>query len=157
MNIIYLGIGSNIGDKKRNINICYKNIEKEIGHIFVRSSFYETEAWGFKSENKFINSCIGVQSILNPTAVLVLAKRIESSMGRIKLQNKGYEDRVIDIDILFYNSAIFYSKNLIIPHPLIEKRDFVLKPLNDIIPNFIHPILKKSISELYKKLSEKDI
>lgn len=149
---VYIGLGTNIGDKKKNITDATIIIGAVMGDIRQLSSLYETEPWGFESPNSFLNAVILIQTDLEPEKCLQIAKAIEREMGRIHTK-EGYEDRIIDVDILFYDNITYQSQDLTIPHPLIPKRDFVLKPMAEIAPEFVHPLLGKNMKELLNELS----
>ncbi|MDD3727979.1 MAG: 2-amino-4-hydroxy-6-hydroxymethyldihydropteridine diphosphokinase [Dysgonamonadaceae bacterium] len=151
---VYLGLGTNLGDKQKNIEVALEKIEEQIGRIISLSALYLSKPHGFKSNNLFVNCAINVETALTPLELLVETQSIEKEMGRTdKLLSSGYTDRIIDIDILFYKDFIINNNpNFIVPHPHIQERDFVLKPMSEIAPNFIHPVLKKSISELLSRL-----
>jgi 2-amino-4-hydroxy-6-hydroxymethyldihydropteridine diphosphokinase len=153
MSLAYLCMGSNLGDREEYFLRAMKKIEILIGPILARSAFYETNAWGYESENKFLNACIIVRTALKPRDCLLSLKDIESSLGRLKNTKKGYSDRVIDIDILFYDSLIVNDNELVIPHPRLHERFFVLNPLSEIAPDFIHPVLKKTIRILLEEVN----
>ena len=149
MKKVYLSLGSNIGDKKQNIEIAKKHLQNECGNITLVSDYFETEPWGFSSENNFINIALELETKLSPIGLLNKVLNIEKEIGRVRIKNaKTYNDRLIDIDIVFYENEIINTPDLIIPHPLMHKRLFVLQPLSQIIPDFIHPIFKKSIKHL---------
>lgn len=148
MSKIYLGLGSNMGDRKQLITDATMICGTIMGNIVTLSSLYETEPWGFSSPNKFLNAAICIETEHSPEKCLAMAKAIEREMGRMKHAGAGYEDRPIDIDILFYDDLVMNSETLTIPHPLIQKRDFVLRPLAEIAPDLKHPILKKNMEEL---------
>lgn len=154
LNSVFLGIGTNLGDKKKNIELAFDKIEEQIGNITSISALYLSKPQGFDSENLFVNCAIHIQTPLKPTEVLSETQSIEKDMGRKdKSEDIGYADRIIDIDILFYNNLIINnSSTLIIPHPHIQERDFVLKPLSEIAPDLIHPVFNKSIEELLKNI-----
>lgn len=153
--IIYLGLGSNLGDKETNIKKALSEITCRIGEIGAVSSFYLTRPVGFESDNDFINCVCSAKTDLNPFEVLEYTKDIEKELGRkSKSVNKQYKDRIIDIDILLYDSMIIDNKNLILPHPHFHERKFVLEPLREIAPGLTHPVLNKTISELYLELQE---
>lgn len=154
LNSVFLGIGTNLGDKKKNIELAFDKIEEQIGNITSISALYLSKPQGFDSENLFVNCAIHIQTPLKPTEVLSETQSIEKDMGRKdKSEDIGYADRIIDIDILFYNNLIINnSSTLIIPHPLIQERDFVLKPLSEIAPDLIHPVFNKSIEELLNNI-----
>lgn len=132
--MIYLSLGSNLGDKEGNILRAYALIEQRIGHIVRKSSLYRTEPWGFESSNDFLNSVIAIETSLTPRELLTETQRIEKEIGRTAKTsaNGSYQDRLIDIDILIYNDLIIDEPDLQIPHPLMNQRDFVLKPLKEI-------------------------
>lgn len=133
MTKVYLGIGTNLGDKERNILKAYDLIEKKVGRIVRRSSIYRTEPWGFQSENEFLNTVICVDTELTPQQLLAQTQQIERQMGRKQKSRGGeYHDRVIDIDILLYGNLEVNEPNLVIPHPLMKEREFVMKPLGEI-------------------------
>lgn len=142
MNQVYLGLGTNLGNKENNLLLAIEKIKFELGEIEKVSTFYESEPWGFESESNFVNAVVKVATLLNPFEVLAKIQEIEHQMGRIK-SKKGYEDRLIDIDILYFNDEIIENETLTIPHPHIKKRDFVLNPLLEIDPNLICPRSKK--------------
>lgn len=149
MAVLYLGIGSNLGDKEQHIEAAVNHIEELVGKIVSRSALYVTEPWGFSSQNSFINAAVGVETMLSPRNVLHATKEIERQMGRARKSSEGrYEDRIIDIDILLYDDWIIEEADLIIPHPLMSQRLFVMQPLAEIAPELMHPVLRKSIKEL---------
>lgn len=156
MNTIYLSIGSNLKNRftflKKSINL----IEKKISKIYLISKIYESDSWGYKSK-KFLNLCVCIKSKLEPRKILKAINLIEKSLGgneRNYKANDQYGDRTIDIDVLFYGNKIINERSLKIPHPKIEKRRFVLKPLNDIAPNFKHPITKTKVFDLLNNCSD---
>ena len=151
---IYLGLGTNLGNREQNMETAIKNIEKQIGTIISQSAFYSSEPFGFESDNLFLNSVVKVHTSLLPYELLATTQQIEIEMGRtVKSDTNGYTDRVIDIDILLYNQKVIdNAPHLVLPHPEMQKRDFVLKPLAEIAPHFVHPVLNKTISELVEEL-----
>ena len=135
MHTAYLGIGTNLGNRESNILHAYRLIEERVGEITRRSSLYNTEPWGFESENSFLNSVICVETALFPRQLLQTTQEIEREMGRnVKSKGGKYHDRIIDIDILLYDDLKVNEPDLMIPHPLMEERDFVMKPLREIKP-----------------------
>ena len=131
---IYLGLGSNLGDRQGNISRAYAEIEKLIGAIVRQSALHESEPWGFESDNSFINSVICCETTLSPREVLKTTQFIERLLGRTQKSVDGhYHDRTIDIDILLYDDLTVNEPDLKIPHPLMRQRDFVMKPLSEII------------------------
>ena len=145
--LTYLSLGSNIGDKEKNIQSALDEIDRKIGDIISISKLYENPSIGFNGD-LFFNCCIGVQTILKPNELLKKILKIEVKGGRIRKKSKSYESRTIDIDILFYENQIIDFKNLKIPHPKIQEREFVIKPLLDIAKGKIHPILNKSVLQI---------
>lgn len=131
LNKVVLSIGSNIGKREQNLALAYEYVEKHIGHILKSSSFHESPSQGFNSNNDFINSCIAVETYAECKDVLAKIHWIEHSMGR-KRTKDGYEDRIIDIDIIFYQDSIINEKDLKVPHPKYHERDFVLIPLKEL-------------------------
>lgn len=144
---IVLGFGSNLGNREEFINTSYKLLEERLGIMIKKSLFIETLAWGFESENKFLNSVAIFQTDKTPIEALRICNQIEKELGRVR-EGHTYQNRTIDIDILFYDDIILNTPELIIPHPLIQKRDFVLIPLKEILPQYVHPILKKKLEEI---------
>ncbi len=142
----YLSIGTNQGDQKINLQNAIDNIDESIGAVQTISSVYKTSAWGFKG-NAFLNICIKVRTSLNPEILLQTIHEIEKQMGRIRSGSKGYANRVIDIDILLFEDEIIFSKDLLVPHKSMLKRNFVMVPLAEIAGHIIHPISKQRISK----------
>lgn len=134
LHTVYLGLGSNIGDKEANIHQAVQHIEELIGRVDRQSALVETEPWGFNSPNKFVNAAVCCLTTLSPHEVLATTQHIERTMGRTEKSDNGqYHDRKIDIDILLYDNINVNEPDLIIPHPLIHKRDFVMMPLKEIM------------------------
>jgi len=150
----YLSLGSNIGDKLNYLQNAIFAIHSDLGSVNQISPVYESSAWGFESEN-FYNVCIGLQTSLAPQALLESLLNIEKDLGRIRLKEDGYEPRKIDIDILYYDKEKLFSEFLVVPHPEIPFRKFVLKPLSDIAPQFYHPVLKKDTRNLLQECKDK--
>ena len=129
------------------------HIEKRIGHVDAQSAFYETEPWGFHSENKFLNSAVKVTTSLSPLQILEKTQQIEREMGRMHKSVGGqYSDRLIDIDILMYDDLVVQTDVLTLPHPLMHERLFVMEPLAEIAPRAIHPVFAETIENLLFKL-----
>lgn len=147
---VFLGLGTNLGNKKDNLLTAVNKIEEKIGKVTSLSSFYETEPWGFKSDNSFLNAALCVETSLAPVAILHILKEIEINMGRTqKSVNKVYSDRPIDIDILLYGDIVMNTDELTIPHPLMTERDFVMKPLVEIAGDTIHPVFGKKLGDIF--------
>ena len=154
MKPVFLGIGTNLGEREENLRKAIKLIEEHIGSITEESSVYETEPWGFQSETSFFNMVIKIETNLTPSGLLGRILMIEAMMGRLR-EGQGYKSRIIDIDILFFETRIFENKVLKIPHPKIQDRRFVLVPLSEIAGDLIHPVFNKSIQELLKECKDK--
>jgi 2-amino-4-hydroxy-6-hydroxymethyldihydropteridine diphosphokinase len=154
MKIVYLGIGTNLDNRERNLEEAVTKIEESIGKVLMSSSIYVTEPWGFISDNDFLNIVVKVETNLNPSGLLGRILMIELLLGRIRGKKK-YESRLIDIDILFYEDLVINEINLKIPHPLIHDRRFVLIPLCEIEPELIHPVLNKTVASLLKSCEDK--
>lgn len=138
-----------MGDKIKNLNKAINEISFKAGEVILLSGMYETEPWGFSSDESFINMVILIDSNLSPVDLMKECLDVEQKMGRVRDKSKpGYQSRIIDIDILFYDEMIISNTWVKIPHPLIQYRRFILEPLNDIAKDFMHPFLNKSISEL---------
>lgn len=152
MATVYLGLGSNIGDKKNNMITAVARLAERVGAISALSSLYETAPWGFESANTFINAAVIMETSLSPDELLHITQQIESEMGRTQKSNGAYHDRIIDIDILMYDQLVIQTPKLTLPHPLMQERLFVLEPLAEIAPETIHPVLNKTFGELYKLL-----
>lgn len=132
--IAYLSLGTNLGDKRKNIAEAIKNIGELVGDVVRQSALYETEPWGFRSDNRFVNAAVCVDTQLSPRRLLEVTQRIERDMGRtLKSDGGEYHDRIIDIDILLYGDLHIDEPDLKIPHPLMHERDFVMTPLNEIM------------------------
>jgi 2-amino-4-hydroxy-6-hydroxymethyldihydropteridine diphosphokinase len=146
---IVLAFGSNLGDREEFILSAYRLLEEELGELIKKSSSIETSAWGFESDNSFINSVAEFETKKTPYEALEICNKIEKELGRQRNPlHKGYQNRTIDIDILFYEDIVLDTATLKIPHPLIAERDFVLTPLKEILPNLLHPVLKKEIKDI---------
>lgn len=134
MSIVYLGLGSNLGNKEQHITTAVKHLEQRVGKVRRLSSLLKTEPWGFTSPHSFVNAAVSIDTILSPHEVLEATQQIERDMGRKqKSMNGEYHDRIIDIDILLYDDMEINEKDLTIPHPLMHQRDFVMIPLREII------------------------
>ncbi len=132
VNRALLSLGSNLGDKKKHIENAVALIEQRIGEIELVSSYYESEPWGFDSLNQFVNICLTCTTVLTPFELLEKLKKIEQDLGRTKTK-ASYEDRLIDLDIIFFNNEDLYSQDLTVPHPHYKTREFVMIPLMEII------------------------
>ena len=152
MATVYLGLGTNLGDKEANLRTAIYKLQERIGKQVSLSSFYETAPWGFESDHSFLNAAIGLETSLSPIEILHITQEIEKELGRTeKSVNGSYSDRLIDIDILLYDTLVLQTPELTIPHPLMTERDFVMNPLIEIAGNVIHPTRQKTLSELYQE------
>lgn len=154
MNTAFLCLGSNIGNRAFTLKQVVEKINIEIGRVISQSNFYETEAWGVDNQEKYLNQCICVETSLSSKQLLKQTLKIELDFGRQRNHKETYEPRTIDIDLLFYNADVIQSKDLIIPHPRLHLRNFVLIPLHEIAPNFSHPILHKTIQTLLNECED---
>lgn len=152
MNQTYLLIGGNLGNREQNLRRAVESIAAKLGTVVQASSIYETEAWGMQDQPAFLNQVLLVDTTLDPLQVLQAILSIELEMGRKRMEKFG--PRTIDIDILFFGDTISKQTDLIIPHPQLHLRRFTLEPLHEIAPAFIHPVLKKSISQLLEESSD---
>ena len=143
MHQVYLSLGTNLGDKEAILKAAIEEIKQRVGEVTSLSAFHASEPWGFQSENSFLNAVCCVHTEFNPMEVLHTTQEIERLLGRLKKTVGGiYSDRMIDIDILLYDDLHIQTPELIIPHPLMWERDFVMIPLREIAPNKIQRCLK---------------
>ena len=148
--MVYLGLGTNLGNKEQNLRMAVQKIEERIGKIVSLSAFYVTAPWGFASDNSFLNAVVCVETSLRPLEVLKETQAIERELGRTSKSMGGvYSDRLIDIDLLLYGDTIMDEEGLILPHPLMVERRFVMEPLAEIAPDVMHPVLHKTMKELF--------
>lgn len=150
---VYLSLGSNMGDKRENLLEAIKRVgELENTEVVKSSTILETEPFGYIEQDNFLNACLEVKTLLTPQEFLSSILKIELDMGRVREIKWG--PRVIDIDILFYDNEIIQEDNLAVPHPWICEREFVLEPLSEIAPNYVHPLERRTIMMLARKLKE---
>ena len=152
MAIAYLALGTNIGNKRRNMITAAALLAERVGDILALSGFYETEPWGFESENFFLNAAVKLKTSFSPLEVLQITQQIEKELGRTEKSNGVYHDRIIDIDILLYGDEVLQIPELTLPHPLMHERKFVMDPLAEIAPFVVHPVLKERIIDLKERL-----
>lgn len=151
--LVYLSLGTNLGNKEENLRTAMTLIEEQVGTITSQSALYASAPWGFDSENTFLNNAISVETSLTPEELLSTTQRIEHILGRTHKSVDGqYSDRLIDIDILLYDDVVMHTPSLTLPHPLMHRRLFVLEPLSEIAPTMIHPLLQKEIATLCNEL-----
>ena len=144
---VYISLGSNKGDRLKHLQDAIDLIFKRIGTVHIISKVYNTQAFGFKSDD-FLNCCVFLETELEAKPLMKALLSIEKTLGRTRSKNPGYEARTIDLDILFFEEEVVNTKTLKIPHPELQNRKFVLQPLNDIASKLVHPKLQKSITEL---------
>jgi len=147
---VYLLLGSNLGNRKEILDNAIELITKKIGIIISQSKDYETKPWGMTDQPDFLNLAITIHTKLKPLEILEQTQAIENQLGRVRKEKWGA--RLIDIDLIFYGNEIIDEPNLKVPHPLMQERDFALIPLAEIAPNFVHPVLEKTILELRELL-----
>lgn len=151
---VFFSIGSNLEDREYNIEDALDRIVENIGIIHKVSSFYETEPWGFTTDERFLNIAAEAETDLNPEDLMSIITKIENRMGRIRENSVEYTSRIIDIDILLYGDMVINHPDLKIPHPLMHERKFVLVPMNEIAPDAVHPVFGQTISELLAVCSD---
>jgi 2-amino-4-hydroxy-6-hydroxymethyldihydropteridine diphosphokinase len=152
--IVYLAFGSNMGDRFANLKTAVGNLAPQM-ILKAKSPVYETPPWGYKDQDAFLNQVVKVESYLEPPALLRHLKRLEKALGRAPSFENG--PRSIDIDILFYDNQIVNTPSLVIPHPRLHERAFVLVPLADIAPDFVHPVLNKTVRDLLAGVDQSGI
>lgn len=153
MKDVYIGLGSNKGDKQNNIAAAVSFIAERVGEVIQTSSIYRTPPWGFDSDQDFYNAIIHVQTVLKPLELLSCLKMIETDMGRQQRKDgAGYQDRIIDLDIIDYHGEAISMDQITIPHERMHERDFVLYPLQDLEKNWIHPVTQKTVFEYIQEL-----
>jgi len=156
MHKVFLGIGGNIGNKHDNFNKVYNIIQNELGEITKSSSVYETPPWGFSASENFWNQVLIIETNLLPEELLQKIIEIESRFGRVRDTGK-YNSREMDIDILYYDDLFMETGDLIIPHPKIHQRKFVLVPLSEIAPSFKHPLLRFTSMQMLENCKDDSI
>jgi 2-amino-4-hydroxy-6-hydroxymethyldihydropteridine diphosphokinase len=155
MNNVYLLIGGNMGERMANLAAARNRINIDCGRITASSSIYETEAWGYKEQPAFLNQALAIETSLEAEKLMEEILKIEMALGRKREIPLG--PRIIDIDIIYFNDEIINSSNLTIPHPSMADRKFVLTPLVEIAPAFIHPILLKTNEVLLKECGDSSV
>jgi 2-amino-4-hydroxy-6-hydroxymethyldihydropteridine diphosphokinase len=152
MAIIYIGIGSNLGDKEGNCKTAIERLSKNGIAVKKISSPYRTKPWGVEDQPDFVNMAVKAETNINPSELLPILKTIEKEMGRQDGVHWG--PRLIDLDLLFYDDLVFSCDELAIPHPLLHEREFVLLPMTEIAAEFVHPVLKATIKQLAGNLGK---
>jgi len=151
---VFLALGTNLGDREANLSKAKDSLTPQVT-VRQESSIYVTPPWGYTDQPEFLNQVIEVQTALEPLPLLQTLKQIENEMGRVKTFRNG--PRLIDLDILFYGERIIDLEGLQIPHPRLHLRAFVLVPLNELAPDFIHPVLGESVSALLLKVDAQGV
>jgi 2-amino-4-hydroxy-6-hydroxymethyldihydropteridine diphosphokinase len=151
MHKLFLLLGSNMGKRDEVLFHALRKIDRQVGKVVLQSAIYETAAWGFEAQNSFYNCVLCVITEKSADEVLDKVLSIEQQIGRVRDETK-WKERIIDIDILFYDDAIIEQNNLSVPHPYLHQRKFTLIPLHAIAPNLQHPVLKKSVEQLLIRL-----
>ncbi|MFH1395529.1 MAG: 2-amino-4-hydroxy-6-hydroxymethyldihydropteridine diphosphokinase [Candidatus Omnitrophota bacterium] len=151
MMVSYLGLGSNVGDKEKHLNLAVEKLEQfEDISIIGKSTFYETKPVGGPPQEDYLNGVVKIKTTIPPERLLGVLKNIEQEMGR-QFRPRNYP-RIIDLDILFYGSAVINTGTLVVPHPRMHERYFVLKGLVEIAPDEVHPVSKKTVLEIYENM-----
>lgn len=154
MSRVFLSLGSNLGDRLSNIQQAVSSLSmSEHIKILKTSSFYETQPWGNKNQEWFINAAVALDTDLSCEELLTFCQNIEVQLGRVRKENEKWAQRAIDIDILMYDDKLIsLGSRLIVPHPLMHLRAFVLVPMLEVKADLVHPVFNKTISELYDEL-----
>ena len=145
---VYIALGSNLGNKRRNLVTAAALLAERAGEVGAISSFYETEPWGFESEHSFLNAALMLETTLAPLDLLRITQEVERELGRTAKTDSVYHDRLIDIDLLLYGEEVINQPGLQIPHPLMHRRAFVMTPMAEIAPAVVHPVLGKTMKVL---------
>ena len=151
---VYLALGTNLGDRMDNLCRAIAALSPSV-KVTALSSVYETPPWGYADQPAFLNMALAAETDLEPLALIAFLKKLETDLGREKTFHNG--PRLIDMDILFYDDLVFEQADLVIPHPRLHERAFVLVPLNDIAPDLMHPVLKRTIRDLLKEVDTKGV
>lgn len=152
MSIVYLLLGSNLGDRHLYLQQAIQRVAADVGRVVQGSALYETQAWGNTETPDYLNQIIKVETILQPEQVLDAVLNIEHELGRVREEKWGA--RTLDIDLLFYDDIIINTPRLTVPHPYLHLRRFTLEPLAELSPALVHPVLKKAVSVLKDELND---
>ena len=151
---VYLSLGSNMGNRLATLQKAVFRIQKRVGTVLDISSVYENPAVGFEGD-PFLNICISLLTELNPSALLHTLLEIEQEFGRVRSESEGYTSRTLDIDIIYYGNEVINNEELVVPHPQMHNRNFVLRPLSDIAPQFYHPVFQKDTRNLLQECKDR--
>jgi len=152
---VYLSVGSNEGNRGEQLRYAMESLDAYVGKITRVSSIYDCDPIGFKSDKRFLNLCLELKAEGGPSQLLLKLEAIEVKLGRLKPSIfSEYTDRTIDLDIVFFDDLVLQTKDLVIPHPKMHLRRFVLQPLAELCPDFIHPVLKKSVQVLLDECTD---
>lgn len=153
----FLSLGSNMGNRNKMLLNACRLLELECGSLALISPVYKTAPWGYDSDNWYLNQVVAINTVLSPEELLIETQKIELELGRTTKTQTLYQDRPIDIDILVMGDSIVNTDRLAIPHKELANRKFVLKPLNDIMPELIIPVLNKSVTELLEETPDSSV
>lgn len=148
MQTAYLLLGSNLGDKKNNLLKAIDFINGHVAPVTGVSSMYQTAPWGFSSEQDFLNQALEIKASVSPEELLARLLEMELRFGRVREPGAGYQARTLDADILFYSDLVISGETLVLPHPRMHLRRFALMPMCELAPDFLHPVLNKSMAHL---------
>jgi 2-amino-4-hydroxy-6-hydroxymethyldihydropteridine diphosphokinase len=151
--VVFLGLGTNLGSRAENLSAAREQLAAQM-RLLRASSVYETEPWGFREQPAFLNQVVQAETDLSPLKLLRFLKRLEKQLGRT--ETFRYGPRLIDMDILFYDRAVINTRRLQIPHPRLPERAFVLVPLAEIAPDFVHPVLERTMRELLRDCPDQE-
>lgn len=155
MTIVYLGLGSNLGDRVGHVQQALTMLQSHPQiKLLSTSSFYETEPVGFADQDWFVNAVVAIETDLTPNALLLHCQNIEEKLQRVRLIDNKNGPRTIDVDILFYDTLVMNTPDLVIPHPGFHERAYTLVPFLEINSRFLHPVLQKSVEQLHHDLAE---